>query len=171
MQSSSRVRRKHYFISINNNVIYVAIHNRNYVISYIAVRTAVAFFFFRSVWCCCIPGIVICIFSKIHLDISPPLPSNITIYSGVIRVLGILWDTCLYDCSQFAELSLYFGKCRSVCLSAPITYLGVNLTKLSTFDPWRLSPRRHRVPIALTQTLSLSQTPPHAVACVLTSRI
>ena len=46
MQSSSRVSRKHYFISINNDVIYVAIHNRNYVISYIAVRTAVAFFFF-----------------------------------------------------------------------------------------------------------------------------
>ena len=67
-----------------------------------------------------------------------------------------------------------FRNCRSVCLSDPsasLTHLGVTLAKFSTSDPWRLTPRRHRVPIALTQTLDLSQTPPRAAPSVLTSRI
>ena len=58
-----------------------------------------------------------------------------------------------------------------VCLSASLTHPGVTLANFSISDPWRLSPRRHRVPIALTQTLGLSQTPPPASPCVLTSRI
>ena len=73
--------------------------------------------------------------------------------------------------SQFAKLSLYFGKCRAVCLSASLTHPGVTLANFSPSDPWHLSPRRRRVPIALTQTLGLSRTPPPAAPCVFTSRI
>ena len=81
----------------------------------------------------------------------------------------------------FAHISGQFSVCkteslfcnwRSVCLSVRIPYAPRrDLAKFSTPDPWRLTPRRHRVPIALTQTLDLSQTPPRAAPSVLTSRI
>ena len=80
-----------------------------------------------------------------------------------------------------AHVRLIFSVCKtqfifvntdlSVCLSASFPYPGVTLAKCSTSDPWRLPPRRHRLPIALTQTLGLSQARLPAVPCVLTSRI
>ena len=54
----------------------------------------------------------------------------------------------------------------SVYSSASLTHPGVTVANCSSCDPWRLSPRRHRVPIALTQTLGLSQSPPPAASCV-----
>ena len=76
------------------------------------------------------------------------------------------------DSSQFVKLSLYFGKCRSVCLSVRIPSIPRRDSRqVFNFGSLAVDPRRHRVPLALTQTLGLSQARPPAVPCVLTSHI
>ena len=76
------------------------------------------------------------------------------------------------DSSQFVKLSLYFGKCRSVCLSVRIPSIPRRDSRqVFNFGSLAVDPRRHRVPLALTQTLGLSQARPPAVPCVLTSHV
>ena len=60
----------------------------------------------------------------------------------------------------------------SVCphSRSPQARLSPNFQFSCASDPWRLTPRRHRVPIAITQTLGLGQTPPE-VPRVLTSHL
>ena len=121
--------------------------------------------------CMCVCGMCVCAYGRMF--VCAYVRMYVCNYVRMFVCTYVRMYVCTYVCT-YVRMYVRMHPCMYVCMyvcTLPLLHTQEWLANFSTAEAWRLSPWRHRVPIALTRTLGLSQTPPPTAPCVLTSRI